>query len=71
VMGRVTKVEMTFFSIEGWELGSPRRVASSSGADSMLQFWLERGGDGTQRCWKMKRRQRARLISMGRKRDTV
>jgi hypothetical protein len=25
----------------------------SGGADSMLQFWLERGGDGAKRCWKM------------------
>jgi hypothetical protein len=50
VMGRVAKVEMTFFSIEGWELGSPGRVASSGGADSMLQFRLKRGGDGTKRC---------------------
>jgi hypothetical protein len=28
------------------ELGGPGRVACGSGADSMLQFWVERGGDG-------------------------
>jgi hypothetical protein len=47
------------------------RVAGSSGVDSMLRFQLERGGDGTKCCQKMKRMQRARLGSMGRKRDTV
>jgi hypothetical protein len=44
-------------------------VAGDGGADSMLQFRLKKGGDGTKRCRKMKRRQRANLISMGRKRD--
>jgi hypothetical protein len=46
-------------------------VASGSGADSMLQFWLERGGDGIKHCRKMKRRQQARIRLMGRKCDTV
>jgi hypothetical protein len=35
----------------------------------MLQFRLERGGNRTKRCRKMKWRQRARLNSMGRKCD--
>jgi hypothetical protein len=38
-------------------------------ADSMLQFWLKRGGDGTKHYQKMKQRQQARLISMRRKRE--
>jgi hypothetical protein len=46
-------------------------VAGGSGANSMLWFWLERGGDRTKHCRKMKQRQQARLVSMGRKRDTV
>jgi hypothetical protein len=47
------------------------RVADGGGADLMLQFQLERGGDGTKWCRKMKRRQRAHLGSMGRKRNTT
>jgi hypothetical protein len=39
--------------------------------NSMLQFRLDRRGNGTKRCRKMNRRQRARLGSMGRKRDMV
>jgi hypothetical protein len=31
-------------------------VACCVGVDSMLQFWLERGGDGMKHCQKMKRR---------------
>jgi hypothetical protein len=46
-------------------------VADGSDADSVLRFWLERGGDGMKRCRKMKRRQQARLGSMGRKCDMV
>jgi hypothetical protein len=42
-----------------------KRVAGGGGTDSMLQFWLERGGDG------MKQMQRARLGSMRRKCDTT
>jgi hypothetical protein len=37
----------------------------------MLQFRLERGGDGIKHYRKMKRRQQARLGSMERKRDTA
>jgi hypothetical protein len=44
-------------------------VTSGGGADSMLQFWLKRGGDKMKHCKKMKRRQQARLGSMGRKHD--
>jgi hypothetical protein len=49
----------------------PGRVACDSSMNSMLQFRLERGGDGTKRCQKMNRRQRAHLSSMGRKHDMV
>jgi hypothetical protein len=41
------------------------------GADSMLRFRLEWGGDGMKRCQNMKRRQRACLSSIGRKCDTM
>jgi hypothetical protein len=44
-------------------------VIGGGGADSILQFRLERRGDGTKRCRKMKQRQRSHLGSMGRKRD--
>jgi hypothetical protein len=44
-------------------------VAGDSVADSMLQLRLERGGDRMKHCWKMKRRHRAYLGSMGRKHD--
>jgi hypothetical protein len=46
-------------------------VAGGGGADSMLQFQLERESDGMKCCWKMKRRQRVRLGSMEKMRDTV
>jgi hypothetical protein len=46
-------------------------MAVDGDMDSMLRFWLERGDDGMKRCRKMKWRQRARLDSMGRKRETV
>jgi hypothetical protein len=46
-------------------------VADGDGADSILQFRLERGDDRIKYCRKIKWRQRARLGSMGRKRDTV
>jgi hypothetical protein len=52
-------------------LGSPGRVAGGGGADPLLQFWLERGGDEMKCCQKMKKRQRALLGSMGRKCDTA
>jgi hypothetical protein len=57
------------YSSEEWESGHPGRVAGGGGADSMLQYWLERGGDGMKHYWKMKQRQRARLGYMGRKCD--
>jgi hypothetical protein len=44
-------------------------VVRCGGADLMLRFQLERGGDGTKRCRKMKQRQRARIGSMRMKRD--
>jgi hypothetical protein len=44
-------------------------VADDGGTNSMLQFRLERGGDRTKHYRKMKRRQRAHLGSIGRKRD--
>jgi hypothetical protein len=44
-------------------------VVGGGGVDSMFRFRLERGDDGTKHCWKMKWRQRARLGSIGRKRD--
>jgi hypothetical protein len=46
-----------FFSIGEWELGCQGRVAGGGCADSILQFQLERGDDGINRCWKMKWRQ--------------
>jgi hypothetical protein len=36
VVMRVTKVEMTFFSSEGWELGCLGRVVDDGGADLIL-----------------------------------
>jgi hypothetical protein len=48
-----------------------RGGAGGGGADSMLQFQLEREGDGMNHCWKMKQRQRAHVGSMGRKCDMV
>jgi hypothetical protein len=56
VVWRVFNVEMIFYSSGGWELGGPERVACGGGADSVLQFQLKRGGDGTKRCRKMKQR---------------
>jgi hypothetical protein len=47
------------------------KVVGGNSADSMLRFRLERGGDRMKHCWKMKRRQRAHLGSMGRKCDTT
>jgi hypothetical protein len=45
------------------------RVSDGGGVYSMLQFQLEGRDDGTKRCRKIKMRQRARLGSMGKKRD--
>jgi hypothetical protein len=44
-------------------------VADSGGADSMLWFRLEKGGDVMKHCQKKKRSQRARVGSIGRKCD--
>jgi hypothetical protein len=46
-------------------------VAGGGDTDSLLLFWLERGDDGTKCYQKMKQMQRARLSSMGRKRNTT
>jgi hypothetical protein len=61
----------SFHSNGEWESSGPRRVGCGGGADSMLQFRLKRGGNGTKCCQKMKQRQWAHLGSMGRKRDTL
>jgi hypothetical protein len=65
------RLRWSFCSSRGWESGGPGRVADGGGADPVLRFWLKRGGDGTKHCQKMKWRQRSRLGSKGRKRDTV
>jgi hypothetical protein len=46
----VTKVEMTFFSTEGWESGYSGRMVGGGGEDSMLRFQFKRGGYETKRC---------------------
>jgi hypothetical protein len=46
-------------------------VAGGGGVDSMILFQLERRDDGMKKCWKMKRRRRVCLGSMGWKRDMV
>jgi hypothetical protein len=72
VMERVTNVEMIFFiAVEGAGQMIHARVAGGSGADLMLRYWFERGSDVTKYCRKMRRSQRARLSSMGRKCDTT
>jgi hypothetical protein len=53
------------------EVGRSERVACGGGADSILQFQLERGCDGMKHYRKMKRMQRAHLVSMGMKCDMV
>jgi hypothetical protein len=55
--GEWPSLKSPFYSIVGWKSDSLGRVAGGSGADSMIQFWLERGGDGMKCCRKMKRRQ--------------
>jgi hypothetical protein len=59
---------MTFHSSGGLESDDPGRAADGGGVNSILWFWLREGG-GTQRCWRMKQRQRTRLGSIRRKRD--
>jgi hypothetical protein len=63
----VTKFKMIFLQ-QSVSLG---RVIDGGGVDSIFQFRLERGCDGTKHCRKMKRSQRACLHSIGRKRDMV
>jgi hypothetical protein len=48
-----------FYSSRGCESDGLRRLADNDGADSMLQFWLERKDDETKHWQKMKQRQRA------------
>jgi hypothetical protein len=67
--GEWSMLRWSFYSSGGWELNDPRRIAYGGGADSMLYFQLKRGGDGIKCCQKMKRRQRAHLDLMRRKRD--
>jgi hypothetical protein len=38
VVGRVVKIEMTFYSSGGWKSSGPRRVAGDGGKNSMLWF---------------------------------
>jgi hypothetical protein len=67
----VINIKIIFYSSGGSESGCSGRVVDGCGVDSILQFRLERGGDGMKCCRKMKRRQRARFELMGRKRDTT
>jgi hypothetical protein len=46
-------------------------VVDDGGADVMLRFWLESGGDGMKHLRKMKRRQWAHIAFTRSKRDTV
>jgi hypothetical protein len=71
VVGRVAEIRVPFLQQQGAKAGGPIRVADDSDADSILRFWLERGGDGTKHYKNMKRRRRARLGSMGRQRVMV
>jgi hypothetical protein len=65
VVGRAVKVEICFFYSSGaWESNSLGSVADGGGADSMPRFWLEKGGDGTKCCRKMKWRQRSHFDFM-------
>jgi hypothetical protein len=67
--GEWPRLRWPFYSSGWWKSCGPERVAGGGGADLILQFWLGRGGDGMKHCQKMKRRQRARLGSMGRRHD--
>jgi hypothetical protein len=60
-----------FYTNGGCELSCPGRVSVSGGVDSMLQFQLQRRGDDTKCCWKIKWSQRVHFCSMGRERDTA
>jgi hypothetical protein len=67
--GEWLRLRWPFYSSGGWESGSLGRVVDGGGEDSILQFRLERWGDGTKHYWTIKQRQRTRLGSMGRRRD--
>jgi hypothetical protein len=67
--GEWSKLRWSFYSSGGWESDSLGRMAWCSGTDLMIRFRLERGGDGTKHYQKIKRRHRAHLDSMRRKRD--
>jgi hypothetical protein len=69
--GEWINLRWSFYSNWGWESGGPQRMDCGGGADSILQFWLERRGDQMKRCHKIKWRQWARLSLMRRKRDTA
>jgi hypothetical protein len=45
VVERVAKVEIPFYSSEGWESDGPGRMAGDDSADSILHFRLERESD--------------------------
>jgi hypothetical protein len=63
-MRRVTKIEIIFYNSGGWELNDAERIVCGGGANSMLQFQLERESDETKRCRKMNVRQRVLLDSI-------
>jgi hypothetical protein len=71
VVERVVNVKIIFYSSGGWESDGPDRIACGGGANSMLQFRLERRGDGEKYYRKMKQRQQSHLVSMERKCDTM
>jgi hypothetical protein len=56
VIRRVIKIKMTFYNSGECESSGMGRVADDDGADSMLRFRRERGGDEMKCCRKMKRR---------------
>jgi hypothetical protein len=65
--GEWPRLRWHFYSSRGWELDDPGRMTGGGGTDSMLQFQLERKGDGMKHCRNMKWKQQARLGSMERK----
>jgi hypothetical protein len=70
--GKLPRLRWPFYSSRGCELDGPRGgegIACDGGVNSMLQFWLERGGNGTKRYRKMKQMQQSRLGLMGGKCD--
>jgi hypothetical protein len=55
--GEWSWLRLSFYTSGGCESDGPWRVVCCVGADSMLQFWLDRGGDMMNHCRKMKQRQ--------------